>query len=208
MTQGIPPFNDIDAVLFTHNHSDHFDVNSTVEFLKNNKSPVIISTDDVIGEIERRIPDYDACRLIKLNPDLHSSTDITVNGISIQAISMVHDGKEYVDVKNLAYIIDIEGRKVLHTGDAKVIEENYLNLNLPEKNIDLLIAPFPYVGISKGRQVVEQYIKPQKMVANHLPHSKLDRFGWIEGAKKSYMMLKDEFVETIFFEELGYSISI
>ena len=208
MILDIPPFNNIDMVLFTHNHTDHFDRVSTVEFLRHNANSVIISTSEVIQEINSELSDLENSRLIESNPTLYNIENITVKGINIQSISLLHDGKEYKDVQNLAYLIEVGEKKILHVGDAKAIEENYINLNLIEKNIDLLIAPFPYVSIPRCRQVIEKYIKPKKIAVVHLPCRELDSFGWIDAAKKSYKRVQKHFIETIFFEEIGDSINL
>lgn len=205
MIKGIKPFDNVDMLLFTHNHTDHFHRESAAEFLKNNKDSIILSTDDVIGKITEIVPSSDRSRLIKLDPVLHRKEDIIVKGINIKTFSLLHDGKEYANVKNLAYLIDIGGKKVLHTGDAKAMDENYKNLNFSQEGIDLLIAPFPYVSLSRGRSIIENYIKPKKIVANHLPYRELDEFGWINAAKENYMKVEKDFIETVFFEEIGYS---
>lgn len=203
----IPPFNDIDVLLFTHYHGDHFDPVSTAEFLKNNTRAVVISTCKVIEKIESEFRYLDNNRFLTANPALYSAEDITAGGISIKAYSMLHEGEQYRDVQNLAYLVDAYGIKVLHVGDAKPVEENFINFNLSEKSIDLLIAPFPYVSIIKGRQVIEKYIKPGKIIAVHLPYKELDDFNWIDSAKKSYLRVKDNFTETVFFENIGCDLS-
>lgn len=205
---GIHPFNNIDIMLFTHHHSDHFDSKSTIEFLKRNENTTIISTHEAILKINSRLSDKESSRLIKPNLDLGSIENVEVNGVNIQTISMIHEGKEYADVQNFAYLIDVNGKKILHVGDAKPIEENYINLNLIHKNIDLLIVPFPYVGIPAGRQVIEKYIKPKKIAAIHLPYKELDSYGWIGATKRSYNRVQNDFIETVFLEDIGDSISI
>ncbi len=199
----IPPYNDIDIALFTHDHSDHFDPESTAEFLKHNTNGVIISANKVIEKLKCGFPDLEDSRLIKSNPGLYHTEKINIKGINITACSLLHDGDQYKDVQNLAYIIDVYGKKIMHVGDAKTVEDNYINLNLLEKNIDLLIAPFPYVSIIKGRQVIEKYIKPRKVIAVHLPYKERDDFNWIESAKKSYMRVQKNFIDTVFFQDIG-----
>ena len=205
---GISPFDNIDIMLFTHNHEDHFDVKSTIEFLKHNKNTTIISNKEVIKEIKKKITDSKNNNLIILNPSLYSGERVSLKGINVEGISMLHDGKEYSDVENLAYLIEIGGKRVLHVGDAKAIKDNYIYLNYLKEDITLLIAPFPYVGVPTGRRLIERYIKANKIVAVHLPQRELDKYGWIKTTKKSYKRVENQFIKTVFLEEIGDSIEI
>lgn len=201
--RGLPPFDNIDIMLFTHHHSDHFDPISASEFSKHNANTTIISTPEVISEIKNHSSEANVPNLIELNPAPHCREKISVNGVNIQAISMIHDGKEYADVQNLAYLLEKNGTKVLHTGDAGPVQENYAPLDLNRENLDLLITTFPYIGIPAHRQLIEKYINPQKIAVVHLPYRELDSFGWIKATKKSYERVQKEFIPTVFLEEIG-----
>jgi len=208
MISGINQFENIDALLFTHNHSDHFDAESTVSFLNNSKETLVLAPPNVIIEIKKRSHHIESNRLINLEDRFGKTEDININGIDIQSISMLHDGKENMDICNLAYLIDIAGKRVLHVGDAKPTKENYIHLDLIHKNIDLLIAPFPYIGLPVARQVIEKYIRPSKIVLVHFPYREMDTFDWINKTMKSYLRVKDTFTEAVFFENIGEFINI
>lgn len=208
MILGIAPFEKIEALLFTHNHMDHFDAESAASLLKHNKDTFLLGPQKVVMEIERRLPYDESNRLIMLDDSLGRTEDVNINGINIQSISMLHDGKEHEDVSNLAYLVDIGGLRILHAGDAKPIEENYRYLDLTNKNIDLLIVPFPYIGLPSARQVIEKFIRPRKIAAVHLPYRELDSYGWIDSTMKSYMRVKENFIETVIFEKPGEYMNI
>ncbi len=207
--RGISPYKNIDLILFTHHHPDHFDPQSTVNFLKHHPNTVVIANQDAISEICRLHSGWANSQLIQantlmgLNENLHE-----VDGVKIWAISLLHEGDEYKYVENFAYLIEVGGKKILHVGDAKPISDNYINLNLIEKNIDLLIVPFPYVGLSSARQVIEKYINPQKIAAVHLPYRELDSGGWIDATRKSFRTVEKHFIDTVFFEDIGDYIYI
>jgi L-ascorbate metabolism protein UlaG (beta-lactamase superfamily) len=203
MILGISPFDKIDCLLVTHHHPDHFDPESVACFLKYQKNSFVVSTTEVISQISRRLSNVESGRLIKPDTSGGDLESLQIKGIKIQPIFMRHDGEEYRDVPNLAYLIETAGEKVLHVGDAKPIPENYNNLNLAAQNIDLLLAPFPYIGLPKGRQVIEKYIRPRKIAVIHLPIRELDHGGWIDATMKNYLKVKNDFVETVFFEDSG-----
>ena len=64
MISGINQFENIDALLFTHNHTDHFDAESTLSFLKNNKKTLMLAPSKVVMEIKQGFPNVESKRLI------------------------------------------------------------------------------------------------------------------------------------------------
>lgn len=205
---GIPPFDNIDIMLFTHYHTDHFEAGNTAATIKNQPNITMVSTAKTVSMIKPLISSYGNNQTLVLSPTVHTSEYITINSIHIRAISLIHDGKDYRDVQNLAYLIEIEGKKILHVGDAKALDENFKDLDLIREDIDLLLAPFPYVGLPSGRKVIKNFIQPKKVGIIHLPYKDKDTDGWIDATKRSFERVKNDFVETIFFEELGASICI
>ncbi|NMA23953.1 MAG: hypothetical protein GX938_10670 [Spirochaetales bacterium] len=161
-----------------------------------------------IMELTQKNPTKHMKNIIKLDTTLGNVQEVNVNGVKIQSFSMIHDGEEYENVRNLGYLIEIGGRKILHVGDAKPVKENYQKFDLINKGLDLLIAPFPYVGLPTARRVIEEYIRPKKIVAVHLPYPNLDKFGWIDATMKSFNKIKEKFFETVFFENIGEFINI
>lgn len=206
--KGIPPFDHIDVLLFSHHHTDHFDLTLVAETLKNNSNITMVSTPDAISMITPLISEYNKANVIALTPALHTSENIYVNGIRICAFSLIHEGKEYKNVQNFAYLVQIEDKKILHVGDAKSFEENFININLIQEEIDLLLVPFYYIGRPSSRRLIRQYIAPKKIGVLHLPYENKDKNGWIKATKKSWERVKDDFVETTFLEKMGTSIYI
>ncbi|BES63720.1 hypothetical protein SANA_01590 [Gottschalkiaceae bacterium SANA] len=202
---GLPPFDDIDVMLVTHHHSDHFEPKAVVEFLQGNPRAILVSTPETVKRIKNEESDFEDRRLIAPALQVGETERLDLNGIQIQVIAMIHEGKDFKDVENFAYLIEVNGKSILHPGDAKPMKGNFNYSELVEKKINLLLAPFPYVGIPSGHATIENQIKPEKIVAIHLPHKELDQFNWIRGTKKSYARVKDRFVETVFFEEIGES---
>jgi L-ascorbate metabolism protein UlaG (beta-lactamase superfamily) len=205
---GTTPFDNILLLLFTHHHSDHFDAESTVEFLKQRKETHVIANNRVIEEILKIHPNLNKNRWIGFNPSPGGYNNLPLTGFNIKLISMLHDGKEYKDVQNIAYLIEGDGKKILHVGDARPCVENYACFPFVNFNIDLLIAPFPYISLPSARKIVEKYLKPHRIAIIHFPYREWDRFGWITTAKKNYVKIKEDFVETVFLENIGDSINI
>lgn len=206
LLEGLPPFDRLDTMLYTHHHSDHFDSGSTAEFIKRQPETAVIATQVAVSQLKSHLPAADDYNFIVLNPPLHGKESYTAKGAAIRAISMLHDGQDFSSIQNLAYLIELDGQKVLHLGDAMSIDENYAHLDLLAEEIDLLIASFPNIGIPAHRQRIEKYIRPRKIAVVHLPYREMDEFGWIAATLKSYQRVKNDFIETVFFEEPGDSL--
>ncbi|OLS33762.1 MBL fold metallo-hydrolase [Bacillus sp. MRMR6] len=207
MIQGVPPFDGIDLLLITHEHEDHFDEESVGRFIQRNHQTVVISNSMVIPRIKNYVQNDMYSRLIELNTKLHHSESICVNGIAIEAISLIHDGKEYEDIRNLAYLIR-HGKTILHLGDAAPVKENYISLKFKQQGIDLLIANFPYINRYWGRKIIMDKIKPKKLAIVHLPEQEKDIYGWINATKKSYERIAMEFIPTELLQDAGMTTPI
>ncbi len=207
LIKGVSPFDNIDIILVTHNHSDHFDANLVASFLSQNPNTVIVSNSSVISHIKNCSFSINTDNLIKLEPDLNCSESIKVKDVDILAISMLHEGKDMEDINNLAFLIDY-GTRVLHLGDAAPVKENFEMLVFKEKKIDLLIANFPYVCIPRARKMIKNYINTEKVFVVHLPHKRLDEFNLIDRTKRSYNRSKDKFIHTTFLEDIGQTVNI
>lgn len=208
MTLGVHPFENIEALLFTHNHPDHFDADMTVSYLSHNKATVVLAPQEILVDIERKLPNLERKKLIGIKNSHNSKEAISLTGINIQTASMLHEGKEHNHVQNTVYLVEMEGKKVLHVGDAKPYEDNYVNMNFVKENIDLLIVPFPYIALPSARNLIEQYIRPKKIAVVHLPYKELDTNGWINATMKSYKRVEAEFIETVFFQNIGDYINL
>ncbi|WP_419822270.1 MBL fold metallo-hydrolase [Anoxybacterium hadale] len=230
---GIPPYDGIDLMLFTHHHGDHFDAELVAAYVRNGGKAAILSTEKTVAAVRKQLGSarQDQCaaavsrssleekrgvsalpfegegQLISLDLAPGERHTLHLSGIEIDAISMVHLGKEYENVRNLAFLI--KGNvKILHVGDGAYEVENYQGLKLDEEGIDLMIAPFPYVSLPSSRNLIQEWISPKKIAVMHLPQKEKDEYGWTESVKKSAKRADQSFPPIRFLEELGEDTAI
>jgi L-ascorbate metabolism protein UlaG (beta-lactamase superfamily) len=197
---GIQPFNRIDAMLFTHSHWDHFDAAYVSDFLGRNTESVVVAPSEAAAHVFPLMSSHPK-NLIKSNPPLHGSEIKSMDGIEIRCIAMTHGGAKDDSLQHIAYLLNFYGKNILHVGDANLLKSNYMNLGLEALKIDLLIAPFPYVGSIPGRRVIQLYIQPKKIAVVHLPIREQDTAGWTDATRLSFQKREADFPETIFFNE-------
>jgi len=96
---------EVDAILITHEHSDHFDASSTVK-MQEATSAIIVCNPGVYAELKSRVA---AEKLLLLEPDKTAD----VKGAKITAIQSVHPGK-----KPIILIVEVDEVSFLHGSDS------------------------------------------------------------------------------------------
>ncbi|NLY71912.1 MAG: MBL fold metallo-hydrolase [Clostridiales bacterium] len=200
----IEPFNDIALMIFTHEHPDHFEEEAVSEFLRRNKDAYALMNVEAYLRIDA---DRKTKRRI-IVPEIETLKSLRFDflGSSIEVFSLVHDGgKEFSDVVNFAFIIEMDGKRILHTGDAAFNESNYSSLD-SKGNIDLMIAPFPNVGVPTARKNVKNYIDPAQIMAVHFPIPEYDIYGWAKSTKENYQKSPQLLNGVVFADNIGEEI--
>lgn len=113
-----------DAVLITHEHPDHYDAGH----LRRADAPVL-TIGAVAGKIRDEAPDV-AERLTVLEP----GELLEVAGLPVEVVgakhAVIHPELPHFD--NSGYLLDVDGTRVFHPGDA---------LGVPGRPVDVLLLP-------------------------------------------------------------------
>lgn len=164
-----PPWNDITLSLITHDHPDHWFATSAAGFLTSHAVTPLVVPPQVAGQLAAHP------RLISLSPALFTESETTLRGIRVRALRMVHFnnfGVDFSAVQNLAYLVEIGGKKVLHLGDADFSSQNFMPFNLAAEGIDVVIVPAATVKVTAPNiALVRTLIAPGGILAAHLETS-------------------------------------
>ena len=184
------------ALIFTHDHSDHFYKEDVIEALRRNQALQVYSTDAVIEQLMDE----------EINPQcLHVVADneeISFGDMNIKFCYTIHEGEQYADILNLTLLINIEDEKVVVFGDAMANEALFQRVREWSLEMDKLIVPFPYVGLRSTRKLL-QSVFPKRIFALHLPRIEADEQGWVKRTKKVCEQATDGLPKPIFLETLG-----
>ncbi|GAB5381178.1 MAG: hypothetical protein Alis3KO_16310 [Aliiglaciecola sp.] len=126
-----------DAVLVSHIHDDHFEQSRSVQFLTSNPGTLFLAPPQTAHSVKANI-EHSRLR----DPELknYESRPYVNNGVKIVALNFPHMSPELTaDIQNFAYIVEIEGWKVLHIGDGGINAEVIAGLNLAEQEIDIAL---------------------------------------------------------------------
>lgn len=178
------PFDDVDLLLVTHQHRDHFNKNLVITYLKNNKHCDIIGPHQVVDQL-RGSNEFEEVeeQVISIMPTYARSEDISINGIKLVVLRFQHvsyfvtdeQTGEKVDrhknIQNLGFVINLGNYKILHTGDSFLQNiEEYKSYRLDKEQIDIAFLALFFDPLKI--EAVNNYIKPQNIIVMHLPKDK------------------------------------
>ncbi|EDS73357.1 MBL fold metallo-hydrolase [Anaerofustis stercorihominis] len=209
MIEGREPYDKIDVMIFTHHHSEHFDASAVCEILKNNRLTQLICT-YTIRDMLKEAPNFDpiiVSQVHELDIPYSKSIVIRLKDIPFEAISMQHDGKNYEDVDNFAYYFEFGGKTFMHLGDSAPDIENFEQAGMFEKEIDVLFAPFPYIGLKAGRELINR-LNPRRVIVVHLPNKEMDKGNWLYNTFRVFKKYERELPPTDFFTKPGEEMTI
>lgn len=160
---GKPPFSNINALLISHIHPDHFDLASTVRFLRSHPATVVVAPGQVSEQIRKalagdpRVPSQIHTALLKQG----SITTHDEGGVQVGSFPLTHG-----NVQNAAYLVVLNGRTVLHVGDADLPINNLSQFGLSRREID--VAFIPFWQLTENAQRLRTQIRAKVIIPMHL----------------------------------------
>jgi L-ascorbate metabolism protein UlaG (beta-lactamase superfamily) len=159
-----PPFNDVDLILATHIHHDHFHQDTVISHMENNPGAVFVSSPDVVSLVNQYSNLQDRTIPVQVHHRVGEKTQLVVNEIGVEALFLDHGG----GTLNLGYIITVDGRRLFHAGDMdpdSVSVSQLERLGLPDKQIDIaFVAHFMLITEEQHAHVLEgiqaKYVVP------------------------------------------------
>lgn len=167
--QAKAPFNDIDVLLSTHEHKDHMGNELIESYLNINTSAQFIGTKQIVDSLHIKN------RVYGLTPKPNEFISKDINGIKIDVFNLAHMNKEYANTENIGFVIHIDGKRILHVGDADLTEKNYKSYQFNKMNIDFIIIPFWQVTNQQNIDFVEKFIQPKQIIASHIHPNNLSK---------------------------------
>jgi len=171
------PFHQIDLILVSHRHLDHFHPESVGRHLQHNSKAVLVSSQQVVDEIEKNFKDFQSIksRVLAATPPWKERVAMKVAGIDFEILGLRHGTGRHATIQNLGHIINLGGKKLLHVGDADTSIENFANFNLDKEGIDIALLPDWFLLYSEGQTLIRDHIKPKQLIAIHVSPTNADK---------------------------------
>jgi L-ascorbate metabolism protein UlaG (beta-lactamase superfamily) len=173
--EGNNPFNGNHLMLITHAHQDHFNVSMVAKYLSNNPKNILVAPPLVIKSLFYA-SDYQNIKkqIVEIDKINRTNNNIVVGGVRIKSFFLQHDSRPQIE--NMAYLIEIDGVKIFHTGDCTAADTvEFKKLQLQNEKIDLAILNFyGYWWSNEDREFTKNFINPRNIVLSHIPPNEID----------------------------------
>lgn len=165
-------FENADLLLSTHVHHDHFNEHLTADFLRNSNSHKTICTQKIYDSTKSKIIDIEKIKEQFLITDNSPGgvKEFTDKKIKITSYNLPHINQAlHSRVQNSGYLVEAEGTKFFHVGDADPVLENFSIYNFAEKNIDVVFLPvwfltFPDILANiNAKQIIAVHANPNRI---------------------------------------------
>lgn len=161
------PYDQVDAILITHWHDDHFSPEAVAAHLRRNPRTLFVSSPQVVERLDAAAPDLPPARVRAVLPAPGRSEPISVGGVTVRVLRLRHNPSRRFPEQHVGFLIG-DSMPVLHVGDADPTAGNFSVLRgLPD--VDLALLPFWIVTSALNRRFVAESIHPRRIVAMHLP---------------------------------------
>lgn len=198
-------YKNINYLIFTHLHKDHFSAEYTEKYLDNNKvagffAPEIlkekyISLNNKIEQNSEQSYYFDLSlgekQTIRLADDL-----------SIEVFSAVHAGEQYTDLENYCYLINFAGRKLFIISDSDYDSKYFFEM-LEDEDIEAAFVNPLFLNNKRGREVIIEALKAERLIVYHIPFAEDDKYRMRKMVKRDTEKYKDQLPEiNILWNEL------
>jgi len=160
-----------DVALATHAHSDHFGANRVSQFLNDNPSTLFIGTPDMLQQLKDKAS---LSQLTTASLSQFQSKTFEHNNIKVTVLDFPHMQPRPGQAVNFAYLVQINGWRVLHVGDADINRQVIQGLNLADYHIDLALIHDLFPVRKKHYGELLKLMKPKKVAFVHMTDDKAE----------------------------------
>jgi L-ascorbate metabolism protein UlaG (beta-lactamase superfamily) len=179
---GLHPFDDVDIAFISNHHADRFDPYIATQFMLSNKTAKLVAPQQAINKMMIFTADFSKIkdRIIEATPLSNRYDRIIINDYEIFACNVKHEKIENDHVENMAYLVNVSGVKVFHSGDSDASTLSDLRgLNLVNIGVDIAFLNDKF-GVGRAAKVTNTIVNAKYNVLMHfekfISNNTLDAF--------------------------------
>lgn len=162
----VPEVSDAGLLIYTHFHPDHYSRKMTEDFLTAHPDVT------VLGPVPSCDPSV---------PFTADEIDHEYGGLRFRFYRTPHEGRRFSETALYSFTVEKDGVLLYFGADGEVASPKIAEI-LNGRRPDLAILNFPWVATSKGREFVENEMRPKHVFIVHVPFPEDDkRFHYREG---------------------------
>ena len=167
---GEDDFGNVKVLMNSHLHRDHLSPRNTRSFLTANPEVLVVGPEDV-----REAIDFEG-NMSNVAPAFGEVGTVDLEGIKITVFGQRHYSTQQLpdlaEIDNYAYLIEMDGKKILHLGDAEYSDLNHKALfDLGTDDIDLVFIPLNSDGGFNNYALINA--QTSEFVRQHFPNSEV-----------------------------------
>ena len=162
------PYDNIDVIMITHAHGDHYGIQAVQTYLANNPTTKIVAPAQVLNGLS-----INAQQQVLLTPPQFSSERQTINGVDIEVLHLKHFnqfGNIFCNnTTNYGYLVRMGGLEIVHMGDVDIPKAQLGDFDLLDQGIDVALIPtFGTLVTTAQRDSLMTHMCPANIIALHL----------------------------------------
>ncbi len=162
------PFGTLDLVLTSHRHLDHFDAASVAARLGADSGVAYVAARETTDSLYARTAlARDHPRVRGVTPPPGGETELAFARIGVKVLDLPHNPTPSRRVANVGFLLDLDGLRILHVGDANPEAAIFEAHRLAAGRVDVAIVPFWY--LTGEDAAVRKAIGARIWVASHIP---------------------------------------
>ena len=165
-----PPFDNIDLILVTHEHSDHFNPKIVKYVMSKQKKAVFIAPHNAVELLKIvKLSGQDKIlesQIREVNIKFGDVIELSENGIDLKILGL----DEGDGMLNLGFLININGKKLYHQSDiGQDLNVDYFkSAHLEKENVNVMFVDSRFRSKPVWQNIIKQYIKPKNIIAMHI----------------------------------------
>lgn len=161
-----PPFDDVDLVLASHFHGDHFDPVAVGQHLTASPRARFVSTPGAVERLRSEYGGFDSIssRIEAVYPRTGEVRRLAELGLEIYRL---HHGRDRPEIQNVGFVVDIGGWKVGVVGDTEASAAEFAASGFPSE-LDVGLFPAWLFDPRQWPRVVGEAVQAQVWVPTHV----------------------------------------
>ena len=173
ITSNSSPYDNIDVIVVSHSHGDHFSAESVATYLSNNEDVTLVAPSQATIEVIENTPSLED-QIVSLELEFGDTAVTTELGnIRIESVRIPHAGwPERQEIANLVHRVSLaDQHTIIHMGDADPNDEHFAPFagHWLAQDSELAFPPYWFFISPQGPMILQDRINAKEAVGVHVP---------------------------------------